>query len=76
MNDEVRYGAGGVPYVGAKKVGANEGWTSDEAKAFAFKPQAPEVEKPTVTVAVIEDDRPLTDEQVVSKVTGKKGKRK
>ena len=56
----IRYGAGGAIYVGP-------GGTP---------PPAPEVveektpEEPKVTVEVIEDDTPLTDEQVVEKAKG------
>jgi len=60
MADEIRYGAGGVPYVGA-------GGTP----APAPEPVVEETPvKPEVTVAVIEDDTPLTDEQVVNKAKG------
>ena len=62
MNEEVRYGAGGVPYVGGSNVPAPE-----PKEQVEIQP-----EEPKVTVAVIEDDRPLSDEQVVKKVTGKK----
>ena len=64
MSDQITYGAGGVPYVGGnaqvpKKQDASE---------------APEeiIEEPKVIVTVTEDDRPLTDDQVVQKVIGKK----
>ena len=56
----VRYGGGGLPYVGP-------GGTPAPA------PEAVEEEtpaEPTVTVEVIEDDTPLTDEQVVEKAKG------
>ena len=61
MADEpIRYGAGGVPYVGA-------GGTPTPAP----EPVVVETpEEPEVTVAVIEDDTPLTDEQVVNKAKG------
>ncbi len=61
MADEpIRYGAGGVPYVGA-------GGTP----APAPEPVVEETpEEPEVTVDVIEDDTPLTDEQVVKKAKG------
>ena len=61
MADEpIRYGAGGVPYVGA-------GGTP----APAPEPVVVETpEEPEVTGAVIEDDTPLTDEQVVNKAKG------
>ena len=44
------------------------------ADLIAAKAAAPEeiIEEPKVTVTVTEDDRPLTDDQVVQKVTGKK----
>ena len=63
MADEpIRYGAGGVPYVGA-------GGTP--APAPAPEPVVEEKpEEPEITVAVIEDDTPLTDEQVEQKVKG------
>ena len=59
MADEIRYGAGGIPYVGP-------GGTP--------VPTPPPVEEtpvePEVTVAVIEDDTPLTDEEVSKKAKG------
>ena len=58
----VRYGGGGLPYVGP-------GGTPAPA------PEAVEEEtpaEPKVTVEVIEDDTPLTDEEVVEKVSGTK----
>ena len=60
MADQIRYGAGGIPYVGP-------GGTSAPAPEPVVEetPVAPEV-----TVAVIEDDTPLTDEQVVNKAKG------
>ena len=55
------YGAGGLPYVGP-------GGTP----APAPEPVEEETpEEPKVTVEVIEDDTPLSDEQVVEKVSGK-----
>ena len=63
MAEEViRYGAGGVPYVGAV------GEKSTEAPAPVVEE---EVEEPKVEVSFEEDDTPLSDEQVVAKVTGK-----
>ena len=64
VEEEITYGAGGVPYIGTKAPEAVE------------KAAAPEeiIEEPKVTVTVTEDDRPLTDEQVVQKVTGRKSK--
>ena len=60
MADEIKYGAGGVPYVGP-------GGTP----APAPEPVVEETpEEPEVTVAVIEDDTPLTDEQVENKAKG------
>ena len=64
MADElIRYGAGGVPYVGA-------GSTAAPAPA-----PAPVVEEkpaePVVTVKVIEDDTPLDNEAVQNKAKGK-----
>ena len=62
MNEEpIRYGAGGVPYK-PKGVPASE----------PVVPVELEIEEPAVVVSVTEDDRPLTDEQVIKKVTGKK----
>ena len=60
MADEIKYGAGGVPYVGP-------GGTPAPAPAPVVE-ETPE--EPEVTVAVIEDDTPLTDEQVVNKAKG------
>ena len=56
------YGAGGLPYVGpgGKPTPAPE-TVEEEIPA-----------EPTVTVEVIEDDTPLTDEEVVEKVSGTK----
>ena len=60
MADQIRYGAGGLPYVGP-------GGTS----APAPEPVVEETPvEPEVTVAVIEDDTPLTDEEVVKKAQG------
>ena len=65
MSEEpMRYGAGGVPYVGSQTTKAPESKTEEV-------PAELEIEEPAVTVTVIEDDRPLTDEQVIKKVTGK-----
>jgi len=74
MNEEVRYGAGGVPYVGGSSIPAPE---PKGEYAAAVEPAASvevQPEEPKVTVTVTEDDRPLTDEQVVKKVTGRKTK--
>jgi hypothetical protein len=60
MADQIRYGAGGLPYVGP-------GGTP----APAPEPVVEETpEEPEVTVTVIEDDTPLTDEEVVTKAKG------
>ena len=61
MADElIRYGAGGVPYVGP-------GGTP----APVPEPVVEETPKePEVTVDVIEDDTPLTDEEVAKKAKG------
>ena len=56
----IRYGAGGVPYVGP-------GGT----QAPAPEPVEEETPvEPKITVEVIEDDTPLTDEEVVEKAKG------
>ena len=60
MADEIRYGAGGIPYVGS-------GGTQAPAPAPVVEETS---EEPVVTVAVIEDDTPLTDEQVEKKAKG------
>ena len=60
MADEIKYGAGGVPYVGPGGTPAPV-----EAPVVEETPEEPEV-----SVAVIEDDTPLTDEQVVNKAKG------
>ena len=59
MADQIRYGAGGVPYVGP----------GGEAPAAP----APEEKKeePNVELSFEEDDTPLSDEQVQEKATGK-----
>ena len=63
MAEEViRYGAGGMPYKGA------QGPQSTVDVPVEEEVETPE--EPKVTVEVIEDDTPLTDEQVVEKVTG------
>ena len=56
------YGAGGLPYVGpgGKPAPAPE-LVEEEIPA-----------EPKVTVEVIEDDTPLTDEEVIEKVSGTK----
>ena len=63
MAEEViRYGAGGMPYKGA------QGPQSTADVPVEEEVETPE--EPKVTVEVIEDDTPLTDEQVVEKVSG------
>ena len=64
--NKVQYGAGGVPYVGRHATNTPPPPVEEEAPAEL------EIEEPAVVVSVIEDDRPLTDEQVIKKVTGKK----
>ena len=61
MADEIKYGAGGIPYVGA-------GGSPAPAAPAPVVEETPA--EPEVTVAVIEDDTPLTDEQVVNKAKG------
>ena len=64
MSEEViRYGAGGKPY------GGEVGLKSTEAPAPVEEVEA---EEPKVEVTFEEDDTPLSDEDVVAKVTGKK----
>ena len=60
MADQIRYGARGLPYVGP-------GGTPAPAPEPVVE-KTPE--EPEVSVAVIEDDTPLTDEQVVNKAKG------
>ena len=68
MAEEViRYGAGGMPYVG--QVGPK----STEAPAPVE--EEVEVEEPKVEITFEEDESPLSDEDVVAKVKGN-GKRK
>ena len=59
MADEIRYGAGGVPYVGP-------GGEAPPAPAPEEKKEAPKVE-----LSFEEDDTPLTDEEVQEKAKGK-----
>ena len=59
MADQIRYGAGGVPYVGP----------GGEAPAPAPAPAEKNAE-PAITVAFEEDDTPLSDEEVVTKAKG------
>ena len=60
MADQIKYGAGGIPYVGA-------GGTPAPAPAPVVE-ETPE--EPVVTVEVIEDDTPLDDEAVQKKAKG------
>jgi len=53
------YGAGGAIYVGPGGTPAPEPEVVEEKE-----------EEPKIEVKIIEDDTPLTDEQVVEKVTG------
>ena len=59
MAYQIRYGAGGVPYVGP-------GGEAPAAPAPEEKKQEPNVE-----LSFEEDDTPLSDEQVQEKATGK-----
>tara|TARA_B100000745_G_C20004498_1_gene341047 strand:- start:509 stop:703 length:195 start_codon:yes stop_codon:yes gene_type:complete len=61
MADEIRYGAGGIPYVGA-------GGSSAPAAAAPVVEEKPE--EPIVTVEVIEDDTPLDEVAVQKKAKG------
>ena len=63
MSEVIRYGAGGTPYVG----------TVGEKSTEALAPAVEEVaaEEPKVELSFEEDDTPLSDEDVVAKVTGK-----
>ena len=61
MSEVIRYGAGVVPYVG------DVGEKSTEDLAAAVEAI---VEEPKVEVTFEEDDTPLSDEEVVAKVTG------
>ena len=58
----VIYGGGGVPYVGPGGTPAPAPETVEEETPV----------EPKITVEVIEDDTPLTDEEVVEKVSGTK----
>ena len=59
MADQIRYGAGGLPYVGPGGTPAPAPEVEEETS-----------EEPEVTVAVIEDDTPLTAEEVIKKAKG------
>ena len=59
MAESIRYGSGGAPYVGP-------GGTAVPAPVEEEEKPA----EPVITVAVIEDDTPLTDEEVVKKAQG------
>ena len=59
MADQIRYGAGGLPYVGPGGISPAPAPVVEETP-----------EEPEVTVAVIEDDTPLTDEEVVKRAKG------
>ena len=62
MADElIRYGAGGIPYVGA-------GGSSAPAAAAPVVEEKPA--EPVVTVKVIEDDTPLDNEAVQNTAKG------
>ena len=62
MTEEViRYGAGGVPYIG------QVGEKSTEAPAPVEEVEA---EEPKVEITFEEDDSPLSDDEVVAKVKG------
>ena len=56
----VRYGGGGLPYVGPGGTPAPVPETVEEETPV----------EPKITVEVIEDDTPLTDEEVVEKAKG------
>ena len=63
MAEEViRYGAGGMPYKGA------QGPQSTVDVPVEEEVETPE--EPKVTVKVIEDDTPLTEDEVVEKAKG------
>ena len=62
MSEEViRYGAGGKPYRG--QVGPH----STDAEPT---PEAPAPEEPKVEMSFVEDDTPVTDDEVKEKVKG------
>ena len=65
MTEVIRYGAGGVPYVG------REGPHSTEAMPPPVEEEEPEAQ---MSVTFEEDDTPLTEEEVVEKAT--KGNKK
>ena len=62
MTEEViRYGAGGLPY---------KGNVGQQGTQEAPTPEPEPTPEPKVEVEIIEDDTPLTDEQVIEKVSG------
>ena len=64
MSEEViRYGAGGKPYVGEVGPKSTEAPAPVEEEVVA--------EEPKVEMSFEEDDTPISDEDVVAKVTGK-----
>lgn len=66
MSDEevIRYGAGGKPYKG--KVGPQS------ADVEPTPEEEPEVEEPQVSMDFVEDDTPVTDEDLKEKTKGGK----
>lgn len=66
MNDEevIRYGAGGKPYKGAVGPQSTDVEPTPE--------EEPQVEEPQVSMDFVEDDTPVTDEEVKEKTTGGK----
>jgi len=63
MTEVIRYGAGGVPYKGT--IGPAS--TEEVVAAGSVEEKEPEVE-----ISFVEDDTPLTDDQVAKKTEGKK----
>ena len=66
MSDEevIRYGAGGKPYKGT--IGPHS------TDVEATPEEEPEVEEPQVSMDFVEDDTPVTDEEVKEKTKGGK----
>ncbi len=66
MSDEevIRYGAGGKPYKGTVGPQSTDVEPTPE--------EEPQVEEPKVSVEFVEDDTPVTDEEVKEKTTGGK----